>query len=47
MIIFSTVRIGISTAITAVIVIRIFTKWIAVSFGSIALKFSNGLDLKE
>ena len=39
--------IDISTALAAVIVIRIFTKWIAVSFGFIVLKFSNGFNSKK
>ena len=35
--------IDVSLALTIVIVIRLFTRWYAVSFGFIALKFSGGL----
>ena len=40
---FTTHGIGVSLALTIVVIIRIFTRWYGVSFGFIALKLSGGI----
>ena len=39
--------IDVSMAVTVVIIIRIFTRWISIAFGFISLKFSGGFSLKN
>ena len=39
--------IDISVALTLVVIIRVFTRWISVSFGFVALKFSGGFSLEK